>query len=397
MITKTQNMTQAATKLLPKYLPLKRGDTIEGKIISKSRRQLWLDIEGRGIGMVPPRELVADLDEVKVGDKILAVVLEPEDVDGNFILSLRRADRDRIWYNLEQKFESDESLTTRVVEANRGGLMLEVGGVRGFLPVSQLSPEHYPRVEGGDKDKILTKLNDLVGKNLEVKVISLDKNINKLIFSEKKVILKKQLEKIEKFKIGEKIKGEVSGVVDFGIFIKFPIDNENEMVEGLIHISEISWEKVDDIKKLYKIGDKVLAEIISIEDGKISLSIKRLLPDPWLKLIKQYQVDQQVEGEVTRVTPFGAFVRLQDNIEGLVHISELSDQHVSDPREVLKTGEKRDFQIISIEPDVHRLGLSLKRVIQKPTPKIPKAKSIKKVTKKATKIFKKVLKKTKNK
>jgi len=341
-------------------LPFKKGDTAEGIIISKTKNKVWIEIEGRGIGMVPPREIPADIEDLKVGDKVIAFIMEPEDEKGYIILSLKRADREKVWLNLKRKFEQQESLSVRVVEANKGGLMVEVSGIRGFLPLSQLSPQNYPKV-GGDKSRILDKLSQMIGQKLEVKIIGFEQVANKLIFSEKKISSVAEKEKIKDLKVGQKVSGIISGVVDFGLFVRFslPADKTQEY-EGLVHISEISWSKIQNIKKEYKVGDPICAEVISIDGGRVSLSIKRLLPDPWVKKITKYKIGNKVVGTITRVTPFGAFVELEKDIEGLVHISEIGSQDVTDPREILKEGDERKFEIISLEPANHKIGLRLK-------------------------------------
>jgi ribosomal protein S1 len=263
--------------------------------------------------------------------------------------------------------------------------MAEMSGVRGFLPVSQLATEHYPRVEGGDKRKILEKLLSFIGQNLEVKIISLEKENSKLVFSERAVEEEAQEGIISSLKIGQDVDAEVTGVVDFGLFVKFSEPKSNKKLEGLIHISEVSWDRVENLKEKYLPGDHVKARIIDISDGRVSLSIKRLLPDPWSSAVKKYKLDQIVEGEITRVTPFGAFVRLDKDIEGLVHISEISEEHVFDPREILSVGEKRKFKIITIEPTEHRLGLSLKAIEEVEKPKKVKKEKKDAKTKVATK------------
>lgn len=358
---------------------LKVGDTVEAKIFNKSKNKVWLDIN-QGMGVVPLREMTAEVDDLDVGDKVLAYVLKLEDEEGNIILSLRRADKDKIWDNLKVDFEEENLVKGKVMEANKGGLMVEVKGVRGFLPVSQLSAQNYPRVEGGDRNKILEKLRSFIGKNFEVKIIGYDKEGGKLIFSEKAVSDENQKEEIGKIAIGQEVEAVITGVVDFGLFVRFKPKELDSEIEGLIHISEVSWDRVSNLKKNYSPGDKVEAEIISVDGNRVSLSIKRLTPDPWLKEAKKYKIDDKVKGEVTRVTPFGAFVKLGSNIEGLVHISEMSDKQVVDPREILSAGDKKDFKIISIEPEAHKLGLSLKGLAKKTAKK-----STKKTTKKKAK------------
>jgi small subunit ribosomal protein S1 len=233
--------------------------------------------------------------------------------------------------------------------------MVEVNGVIGFLPVSQLSSEHYPRVEEGDKSKILEILKGYVGSAFDVQIITADAHEEKLIVSEKAVNEEALRSKISRLSIGQVVEGEVSGIVDFGIFLKF-----GEGLEGLVHISELAWSRIDHPKDLFKVGQKVKAQVISIERDRISLSIKRLQEDPWVESIKKYQVGQTVKGKVTKVLQYGAFVELDPNIYGLVHSVELSNDEVKDPAEIIKVGDEKEFKIISIEPQEHRLGLSLR-------------------------------------
>jgi ribosomal protein S1 len=226
--------------------------------------------------------------------------------------------------------------------------------VRGFLPVSQLSAENYPRVSGADKDEILHRLTRLVGKPLAVRVLDLDRRDNKLIFSEKAAKREDTESKVAKLKVGDVVKGLVTGVVDFGIFVN--VDG----VEGLVHISEIAWDRVESPSKYVKVGEEIEAKIISIDRDKLSLSMKQLLPDPWLAEVAKLKVGEQVDGKITRITPFGAFVQVTPVIEALVHISELSDEHVEDPNTLVKLGETKNFTIIGIDPEAHKLSLSLK-------------------------------------
>jgi small subunit ribosomal protein S1 len=227
------------------------------------------------------------------------------------------------------------------------------------LPVSQLASEHYPRVDGGNVDEIYARLKDLVGKTLNAKVLNFDPSQGKLIFSEKAAGDSIQEAKLQNIKEGDKLEGVITGIVDFGIFVK--LGNENDALEGLVHISEIAWGRVTDIAALYTIGDKVKVLVVSTSDNRVSLSIKRLLADPWQEAASKYKVGDVVKGQVTRITPFGAFVRLDSDIDGLVHISEISSERITDPGTILHMGEQFSFKIISIDPDQHRLGLSYKR------------------------------------
>jgi small subunit ribosomal protein S1 len=336
----------------------KVGDVLEGTILSAGKNEVYIDIEGIGLGVVRGRELYDDavrVEHLKPGDKVLASVLEPENKEGNIEMSFRQAGQERVWQTLTDRMKAREIIKTKILEANKGGLMVEVNGVIGFLPVSQLSTEHYPRVEEGDKNKILEVLKSYVGSVFDVQIITADAEEEKLIVSEKAVGEEALRAKIGKLKIGEVVEGEVTGIVDFGIFIRF-----GEGLEGLVHISELAWSRIDHPKDLFKVGQKVQAQIITIDRDRISLSIKRLQSDPWLESIKKYQVGQVVKGKVTKIMPFGAFVELDPDIYGLVHSVELSNEEVKDPSEVVSIGDEKEFKIISIEPNEHRLGLSLR-------------------------------------
>lgn len=333
---------------------LHRDDVVEGSVISVEKHEVWLDLGAHGTGLVVGRELEQAARELKPGDSMSASVIEPESNEGYAILSLRRVAREKGWEMLEERYKAKEVFGIVPFDANKGGLLIEVEGVRGFLPVSQLSAENYPRVSGADKDEILQRLSSLVGQTLMVRILDLDRAQNKLIVSEKEAQREFTEDKISSLKVGESVNGIVTGVVDFGVFVN--VDG----IEGLVHISEIAWDRVDNPSKFVKVGQEIKAKIIAIDDDKLSLSIKQLSDDPWSKEIKNYKVGDKVEGTITRITPFGAFVQVTPVIEALVHISELSDSHVADPNELVKVGEKKDFHIIAIDADQHKLSLSLK-------------------------------------
>lgn len=342
---------------------LKPGDMVQGTLLSVGKNEVYIDLEGIGIGVVRGRELYDDqatLASLKVGDVILASVVEPENKDGNIELSLRQAGHERVWQALKAKMENREVVSTKILGANKGGLMVEINGVLGFLPVSQLNLEHYPRVEDGDKNKILSALQSYVGQSFAVQVITADPEEEKLIVSEKAVSEKETEGRLAQLKINDVVTGMVTGVVDFGIFVKFG------ELEGLAHISELAWQRVENPKDLFRVGQEVQAKIIAIDKGRVSLSIKQLQPDPWLEAVKQYKIGQMVEGKVTKIMPFGVFVELSPQIQGLAHLAELSHEAIKDPESVLKVGETKSFKIISIEPAEHRLGLSLKALEEKP-------------------------------
>jgi ribosomal protein S1 len=345
---------------------LKVGDVVPGRILTLGKNEVYVDIEGYGIGVVRGRELYDDeatLSSLKAGDEVFASVVEVENNEGNIELSFRQAGQERVWQTLTEKMQSKEVVHTKILEANKGGLMVEINNVVGFLPVSQLATEHYPRVEDGDKSRILSALNQYVGKFFDVQIITADQQEEKMIVSEKAVFEKDLQERISALKIGDIITGRVSGIVDFGVFVKFG------ELEGLVHISELAWQRIEHPRDIVKVGQEVKAIVIGLDKGRISLSIKQLEKDPWQDSVKKYQIGQVVKGKVSKVMPFGVFVELDDQIQGLAHILELSHNDIKNPEEVVKAGEEREFKIISIEPQEHRLGLSIKALTEKPAEK----------------------------
>lgn len=342
---------------------LKSGDMVEGTIISVTKNEVYIDLAGYGVGVVRGRELYDDqatLNSLKAGDKITASVVETENREGNVELSLRVAGQERVWSKLREYMESKDIVSTKILAANKGGLMIELNNVTGFLPVSQLSLEHYPRVEDGDKNKILSILNSYVGTNFNVQVITADMNEEKLIVSEKAVHEEEMHSKMSELKMGDVITGQITGVVDFGVFVKFG------ELEGLVHISELAWQRIENPKDLFKVGDTVKAKIIAIEKGRVSLSIKQLQNDPWLDAVKKYQIGQTVKGSISKIMPFGVFVELDKDIQGLAHLVELSHDVVKQAEDVVKMGQEYEFKVISIEPAEHRLGLSIKQLTEAP-------------------------------
>lgn len=345
---------------------LKPGDMVEGTLISVGKNEVYIDLEGYGLGVVRGRELYDDqatLNSLKAGDKIFASVVETENKEGNVELSLRQAGEERVWQKLRDLMESKEIVPTKILGANKGGLMVQINNVLGFLPVSQLSLEHYPRVEEGDKNKILQALHSYVGSTFHVQIITADQEEEKLIVSEKAVFEREMENKLSRLKVGDVIHGNVTGVVDFGVFVKFG------ELEGLVHISELAWQRIENPKDLVKVGQEVDAKIIAIDKGRVSLSMKQLQQDPWQDAVRKYKIGQVVEGTITKVMPFGIFVELDKDIQGLAHVLELSYEPVKHPDEVVKAGQQRQFKIISIEPGEHRLGLSIKQLEEAPKKK----------------------------
>ncbi len=343
------------------------GDVIKGKVIEISSNEMYLDLTPFGTGVVMGKEIKDGMGngKLKIGDEVSATLIDLENEDGYIELSIREASQERAWDNIESKRDVQENITTKVVNVNKGGLLVEINGISGFLPVSQLSSKNYPRVEDGDKNKILQLLKKLQGQELTVRVIDADRETGKLIVSEKAAQSDKDKEVISALNVGDIVDGEVSGVVDFGAFIKFLPKNatsttDEEKLEGLVHISELAWQLIENPRNIIKVGDRVKAKIIGIDADKISLSIRALQTDPWSEIDEKYKIGDTVKGTVNKLNHFGAFVYLDENIHGLAHISEMSQAFPGKNLEdLLKTGETYEWKILSIEPKEHRMGLIL--------------------------------------
>ena len=327
------------------------GETVDGTVLSVKKHEILIDLGPLGVGLVPRRE-VSLSKNYSVGDSVIASVIDTELEDGYSLLSLRKAAKDRGWDEVMAKLESGEIITVVPYDANRGGLLVEYEGIRGFLPVSQLSAEHYPRVGSSDKDEILQRLNSLVKKDIKARILDADRKANKLIFSEKEAVKEGLAERFQKLAIGDTVTGVVTGVVDFGVFVNV------EGIEGLIHISEISWERVNNPSDYVKVGQTIEAKIIAIDKERLSLSMKQLTKDPWLDEVEQFKPGEKVEGTVTRITPFGAFVQLSPAVEALVHVSELGGDG-TDPEKVFTLNERKEFTVLDIDKENRKISLSL--------------------------------------
>lgn len=346
--------------------PPRIGEIVQGKIIDKGRASVFLDLGKWGTGIIYGKEFYEaknKLKDLKIGDSVFAKIIELENEEGYIELSLTKAGRELAWEELSRKKKEGEGINVKILGANKGGLLTEVSGIPGFLPVSQLSPAHYPKVEGGDTQKILRALQKFIGKEIKVKIFDFDQKEEKLILSEKAKETEKIKEILENYKVGDTVEAEITGIADFGAFVKFlpsealakegPVD----FLEGLIHISELDWQLIEDPSEIVKVGQKVKAKIIDISNGKVSLSLKALKKDPWKDIEKEYKKGGIVKGKITKFNPFGAFVQISPQIQGLCHISEFGSQKKME--EVLKIGEKYDFQILSIDPAEHRMTLKL--------------------------------------
>lgn len=335
----------------------KVGDVVKGKVLSADRGEVRIDIEGVTTGVVRGRELFVESREyasLKAEDEVEATVIDLENENGEMELSFRIAGFARAWDNMRKYMKESLTIKAKVLSANKGGVMMQVGAIAGFMPVSQLSPDHYPRVTGGDKNRILDKLRELSGKEFEVKVIDVDEKDEKLIVSERAVWEDSQKAVLEAYKIGDIVDGEISALTSFGAFMKF-----GDGLEGLVHISEIAWQRIDHPKDVLKVGDQVKAQIIQLDHSKIYLSLKRLVDDPWKQVKDKYKMGEKVKGKVLKIEPFGLMVALDADIHGLAHISELSDEPISNIHDKFKLGQELEFEVVSLEPAEHRLGLKV--------------------------------------
>lgn len=362
-----QTMEELLQQTGHKLHGFKRGDEVRGVITEKTKRAVYIDINGKTEALILDREMKVFRDYIaglEIGDEVVGIVFQPEDENGRTLLSLKKALIDSLWAEFEEKLKSGEPLKVRGTEVNKGGLVVDVKGLQGFIPSSQFSAQ------------LASKINQLVNHQLIVKLIEVDREKNRIICSEKEIseaeLLAAQGEALKKVKMGGVYEGVVTGVMPFGLFVKVDMKRAKEekkgrpkkkkkeikeeiSLEGLVHISEISWEKVDDAGKFCKKGDKVKVKVLAIDkkSGRLNLSIKQLQSDPWEKIKKKYQVDAKVKGEVTRLAPFGIFVNLEPGIEGLIHISKVPAE------KSFKPGEKIDCYIESVDQESRRLSLGL--------------------------------------
>jgi small subunit ribosomal protein S1 len=359
MTTTTTNDTTAEAQAMDNIFettetPPAVGEIVEGPVIDIDKASVYIDLHPHGTGIIYGREfnqarhMIRNLNS---GDDVAAKVVERENEQGYVELSLKEARQAIVWGEAEEAMEEEEVFELPVKDANKGGLLLEWQGVQGFLPASQLKPEHYPRVEGGDKDKILRELKDLVGENLSVSIITADAEEGKLIFSEKSPAEQEREEIIEEYEEDDIIEGEITGIVDFGVFIKV-----EEGLEGLAHISELDWGLVDDPRDMFEVGEKVRAKIIEIDEGKISLSIKSLKENPWEDAAEKYGEGQNVDGVIIKFNEHGALAAIEEGVAGLVHVSEFESQE--ELRDTLELGKTYPFTITLFNPDDRRMALS---------------------------------------
>lgn len=330
------------------------GDLVEGPVIAIEKSAVYIDLAPFGTGIIYGREFMTARDVIKkinVGDVIAAKIVDTAHKEGYYELSLKEARTALIWSEAETAIKEKKVLELPVKEANKGGLLIEWQGIMGFLPASQLKAEHYPRIADGDKDKILDELKKMVGTHIGVSIITADPKEGKLIFSEKGSEQKEKEKAVSKYEVGDEVDGTVTGVVDFGVFVKL-----EENLEGLIHISEIDWGLVEDPRQFVKVGQKIRAKIIEVKDGKISLSLKQLKANPWTEAGKKYKKDQAVTGVVIKFNRHGALASIEEGVAGLVHVSEFGSEEKL--KKTLELGKTYSFKIALFDPKEQKMALS---------------------------------------
>lgn len=334
--------------------PPQLEEVVEGPVISIDKGAVYIDLPPFGTGIIYGREFINARDIIKkinIGDTVAGKVVGLGGKEGYFEISLKEARQALIWSEAEEAIRDKRVYDLAAVDANKGGLIMNWQGISGFLPASQLKPEHYPRVSDGDKDKILEELKKLVGEKLSVTIIGANPKEGKLIFSEKSPETKNKENIIARYALGDELTGEVTGLVDFGIFVKI-----EEGLEGLVHISEIDWGLVENPKTMFKIGEKVRVKIIEIKDDKISLSIKALKENPWKEAQTKYKKDDHVQGVIIKYNKHGALASIEEGVAGLVHISEFGSEEKL--RETLEMGKTYDFKITLFDPKEQKMALS---------------------------------------
>ena len=350
------------TKIVDKSVnPPSTGDVVEGDVIGIEKSCVYINLNPYGTGIIFGKEFINARDIIKkinIGDKVAAKVVDAGNKEGYIELSLKEARQALIWDEAEAAIKNKTVLELPVAEANKGGLIITWQGIKGFLPASQLKTEHYPRINDGDKDKILDELKKLVGQKISVAIITALPKEGKLIFSEKNIEKKGKQKMVSKYKVGDVCEGEITGIVDFGIFVKI-----EDGLEGLVHISEVDWTLVENPRAFYRVGEKVNVKVIEVKDGKISLSIKALKENPWVEAEKKYKKGDEVNGVIIKFNKHGALASIEEGISGLVHISEFGSE--SKMKEKLELGKSYTFKILLFEVKNQKMGLSFVDSIKK--------------------------------
>ncbi|MDQ5950482.1 MAG: hypothetical protein QG585_424 [Patescibacteria group bacterium] len=351
---KAKRETPMGKLLIETATPPGTGDLVEGSVIAVDKNGVYIDLHPFGTGIIYGREYMAVRDIVKkinVGDIVAAKIVEQSNKDGYIELSLKEAKQALTWSDAERMMKEKQILELPIVEANKGGLIVTWQGIQGFLPASQLKSDHYPRVMDGDKDRILEELKKLVGQKLFLTIIGTQPKEGKLIFSEKNPGEKDREKIVGKYAVGDILDGEITGIVDFGVFVKV-----EDGLEGLVHISEIDWGLVEDPRALFKVSDKVKVKVIEVKEGKISLSIKALKENPWVEASKKYKKDQMVDAVVIKFNRHGALASIEEGVAGLVHVSDFGSEEKL--RANIELGKSYPFKITLFDPKDQKMALS---------------------------------------
>lgn len=344
------------------FKSIKRGDVVEGQIVHMDDDEILVDIGLKSEGVLSIKELPAtgygSREELNVGDTVLVYVVQPETPEGHAIVSIKRARLERQWRIAQEQSDRGELLEAEVIDFNKGGLIVNLDGIRGFVPISQIL--NLKREDNADNAETQQKLQSMVGRKLQLKIIEINRNRNRLILSERLAVqewrARRREELLNELEVGEVRTGTVSNLANFGAFVDLG------GADGLVHISQLAWSRVNHPSEVLKVGQKVEVQVLSVdkEKKKIALSIKRAEVDPWTTVESRYTVGQTVTGTITKIAPFGAFARIEDGVEGLIHLSELPSG-VSDPKQVLHEGEEVTVRILRIDPERRRLGLSMRQ------------------------------------
>ncbi|HEX2915410.1 MAG TPA: 30S ribosomal protein S1 [Chloroflexia bacterium] len=336
------------------------GQVVEGIVMFKDRDEFLVDVGAKSEGVVPNRELQTlspeQLQEIRVGDNILVFVVQPENQEGHIVLSVDKARMEKSWRRLQQQFEAGEIVEAEVYGLNKGGLLVSIDGVRGFVPSSQVSG-----LGGSSDNDKQAEMNRLINSRLPLKIIEINRSRNRLILSERQAAQEQrdaQKDRLmNELEVGQVRDGVITTITDFGAFVDIG------GADGLVHLSEISWNRVTHPKEVLKPGERVKVYVLNIDESrkKVALSIKRTQPEPWSQIAATYQPGQILKGIITQVTTFGAFARIADGVEGLIHVSELAENRVQTPASVVNVGDEVTVRLISIDPQRKRMGLSIKR------------------------------------
>src|SRR6266516_1372885 len=359
-----QNEMEALLAASTTPINIKRGDVVEGVIVRIDQDEILVDIGLKSEGVLSTKELPASgygsFSELHLNDKVMVYVIQPESSEGHAVLSLKRANTERQWRIAEEQYKNGELLKARVIDYNKGGLIVDVAGIRGFVPISQiLNLKREEVASGGESQETAAKLQSMKDKELQLKIIEINRARNRLILSERLAVQewrqRRREELLDELKPGEVRRGVVSNLANFGAFVDLG------GADGLVHISQLAWSRVNHPSEVLHVGQEVEVQVLSVDKGKkkIALSIKRAEVDPWTTVEQRYTPGQVVTGVITKLAPFGAFARIEDGIEGLIHLSELTPG--LDPKQVLHEGVPLQLRILSINAERRRLGLSLRQ------------------------------------